>query len=1127
MKRWTNVIFGLGVLAVSMCGVARAAEVTEQDKLSEQSIYVPYEKLWQVFEKKGRGVFLPYEEFMTLWRAAADTKDKPPVTEPPVPAVIAEVSGEATVQSDVMAVSAVIRIELLKEGWHRIPIGLGDVAITEAGIAGQDARLVREGGGGYTLLYHAESADVGRSLLLNIQFAKAFEKAPGRNSVSFSTPVAPVSRWEIRIPERGVRVDVHPMLAATDVPVPESEEATRVLAFVGATPSVRVEWTPKAEGAKGLQALANVKAEHEVRIDEGVVRNRVRLTYEISRTELSELRFSVPTGHKVVNVFDANVREWSVAAGTDGQDVTVQLFEPTKGIQSLIVELERFSEEAAVAVPMVRALNVARQQGIVVAALGSGLRGEATHREGLLQLDASELPRDLSRGSWAFSYRYAALPFGLSFGVEKVKPRVTVHSLQSVSVQPEEQQIDFVAACTIERAGVFSLQFSIPDGYDVRLVEGVAHGGMRSPDVDRHHIDGAGSDRTLTVNFGRKATGLVGVRIRLERALHEPDLLSPTGKYASVPVPFLRAGGAFVERDTGGVIVYGPESLRLNPADVQGLRVVSRAEAAKDMPSPIVPTGTRAVLAFMRGAESASLSLMAERRAPHVTVGQMLTARIDAGVVRYTCDLHYDVRYSGVKVLRLDVPTQKAALIRVTTPEIRQAEFSEAPDSLDEGYTAWRLEGETEFLGARTVRLEWEEKLENLDIGETVTLQVPSLRPAGVDRAWGQVVLAKAETIDVSPASVSPGLRPIDPGHDLMAGARVPDAAQAFEFHSAWALSVRATRYEPKDVKATSVERGLVRMVMTRSDVTSVQALYRIRSARQRLLLRLPGDVQFDTQPLRLNGRPVSLEQGDPGDFYVPLVGQKQDEPFLLELRYVIQGAGHTASAPEFPREPAAQRVFLSVFLPREQAYLGFRGPWTPEMVWASSGIDLHPKANRDSDSLLSWVCKGLNMDVGQLKTFATDGRQHLFSSLRPGSGDEAALHISAIRRGVLQAMLLGAVILFGLVLLPACFRVRVSAVAAGCVAAVVVAIFAPSFIRTAVNAATIGAVFIVAMVWGVWFLVVTVPRSRAWQEWRESRNAQRNRRRTPPGPPVPPLPQKSADTDATGDATDVPGGSE
>lgn len=70
-----------------------------------------------------------------------------------------------------------------------------------------------------------------------------------------------------------------------------------------------------------------------------------------------------------------------------------------------------------------------------------------------------------------------------------------------------------------------------------------------------------------------------------------------------------------------------------------------------------------------------------------------------------------------------------------------------------------------------------------------------------------------------------------------------------------------------------------MRVVVTRSNQRSVQALYRLRSARQRLAIVLP--AEFEAQPARINGKPVALERGDQGQLFVPLSGQ---DP-ILHLR--------------------------------------------------------------------------------------------------------------------------------------------------------------------------------------------------------------------------------------------------
>ena len=1084
-------VLGWGVPAFGAAPAAAPGPAEPPKEFKEESIYIPYEKLREVFEKEGRGVFLPYERFLDLWKAARDKGPRPPEIVPPVDSLVTEVSAAATVSKDVVTVKADVKIEVLKEGWNEVPLRLGDAAITRATLDGEPARLTFQEGQGYRLLVEKKGKDP-KGMALVFEFAKAYAKAPGQNSVSFECPPAPVSRWDVRIGESGVKVNIHPLLAATEAPAAPDAKETRVLAFVGAAPTVRIEWTPKATGAKGLEALASVKVEQQVTIDEGVTRTRAHLVYDISRAELGHLLVEVPADQKVAGVFDANVREWSVEQAGQVQRVTVNLFEPARASQSLVVELEKFLPEGAAAVtaPVVRAVGVGRQQGVVVVRVAAGLRAEPQRRTGLLQLDPGELPAGLAGRAWDFSYRYAALPWDLALRVEKIQPRILVDSLAEVHLQPESLTLDLLAVYDVQRAGVFRLALEVPAGYEVREVRGVAAGGAAAVEVDSHHLE-EGPPRRLLVNLSRKALGKVALAVRLHQALREPDLLAPTGKAARILPPLPRARD--VERESGRLVVYAPESLRITPVETKGLRTVSHNEAVQGMRSTR-GAGQRPVLSFAYAQEAVALGLDAERRKPYVTVGQLLIARIEAGVVKYTATFFYDIRYSGVKALRIDVPAALAADVRVTTAGIRDRalEGAEKPETIAAGYVAWGLEGETELMGATRIVLVWEKKIEKLDVGKSVTLPVPRLIPARVDRAWGQVVLAKAETIDVAPADVREGLRPIDPQHDLMEGTKVADAARAFEFHDAWALAVKATRYEPEDVKATSIERALVRMVLTRTGDTSVQTVYRMRSARQRLALRLPAGVSFDAQPLRLNGRPKPLERGEPGEYFVPLVGQNPDEPFLLELRYVVAGAGGRLECPTFPDEPAVQCVYLSAYVPQERVYLGMTGPWNPELGWHVLGFSSWPEANRDPDYLLGWVTQGLNVDMNTLKTFQTDGRHLLYKTLSPPAGAAGALRLYTLNQTWFSVAMMVLVVGVGGYLLRERLARRVLVIGAALVGLILLAVFLRSLALAVVNNATAAAAVVVVVVWVVWHFVVTRPRDPALQAWKRAREEAR-----------------------------------
>ncbi len=1070
---------------------AADAEEDSLPALREQSIYIPYNKLREVFEKQGRGVFLPYEKFQALWKQARANQAEPPEAQPPVGALIAEIRNEATVENDVVTVSATLTIELLSPGWHHVPLRLRQAAIRSARVAGEPAHVTFDPQTGYQLLVHHKSPEPGR-VELELDYAKAYAKTPGQNRVTFDAPQASINRWQIRIPQQGVKVNVVPLIAATEVPPepPAEGEAavaeTVVQAFVGAAPTVRVDWTPKAEGASGLDALATVQAEQEVTIDEGAIRTRTRLAYDISRAELTQLQVRVPAEHKVTGVFDPNVRKWDVAAdeADEFQTITVELFQPARGRQQVTIELERFVTEVAMLdlpVPTVEALNVARQQGIVVARVMSELQGEAASRTGLAQLDAAELPPSLRNQQWLAAYRYSMLPFELVLHVEKVEPRVRAVQYVEVFLEPQKMTVDLLARLTIEQAGLFQLEFDLPPGFSVRRVQGDDRGGATPVVVDSHQLEGD-DNRRLKLNLSQKAIGNVGVLVTLERPLEDANLQTPADEPAAIELPIPRVA-TDVEQLQGGVVVYAPESLRVNPTDLAGVRTVSFAEARQQgqFARGERLAGLREVLALAHADEAVELTLAVERRRPHVTARQLLTVHVESGVVKYSAHFFYDIRYSGVADLRIDVPADLADRITNETGGIRDAPLAPQPDDVAEGYTAWNFAGEGEFLGNTQFVLTWQQNVDELQVGSSTEVEIPALRPAGVNRAWGQIVIAKAETLDVLPARDAVNLRPIDPQHDLMPGAPRIDAARAFEFHDDWQLAVTATRYELQAVKPTSVERAMVRAVVTRSDKIAVQALYRLRSAVQRLAIEVPAGAEFDIDPLRINGAVRSLETGDQNQKFIPLSEFGPDTSVLVELRYTIDGDYRNLGFPVFPdqppvqSEPAMQMVVMSVYLPEPMALLGVDGPWTYEQAhWYHR---LNYPVRTDDDDYLDWVSAGLTLENTGFRNFPTDGRLYTFTTLRPPPPPEGSLRLWAVNENGLNATLLG-----GLLVVTIMFLRRSAAakfLALGCIVIVVVltGVFAPTFAMQLLDPWLAVGLALVILVW----VLVTLYAARVW----------------------------------------------
>jgi hypothetical protein len=483
------------------------------------------------------------------------------------------------------------------------------------------------------------------------------------------------------------------------------------------------------------------------------------------------------------------------------------------------------------------------------------------------------------------------------------------------------------------------------------------------------------------------------------------------------------------------------------------------------MPQPSDKSAThRPVLAFAFTQETASVTLLAERKKPQVTVRQLLVVRIEDGVAKYRATFFYDVLYSGVKSLRIDLPEEIAKIAHTQTAH---ETITPPPEKLPEGHVGWRMTNDAELLGEGKIELVWEQKIDNLDIGKSVKLPLKPLKPADVDRAWGQIVLTKSETIDLREEGEPKSLQPIDPQQDLME--KVEGAARAFSFHEDWSMTVVATRYDLEEVKRTSIERGLVRMVVTPGNEVSVQALYRVRTARDRLAVSLPENAEFGTEPLRINGRSVMLEKQNK-DHFIPIVAPNPDAPFILEMRYALpKNDGSRLDLPIFPQDPAAQKVFLAVYIPEKRTLVDATGSWSKEFHWEiSPAMMWHPRPTAGIGELLGWVREGANLSGSPADDFQTDGTLYVYSTLRPETPPNGSLSTTIIDARWLRGLVFGVVFVVGVLLIPAPFRLKTLAVGTLIAIIALLGVFCPIFAMQVLNGILVLAIFLVLVLWAV-----------------------------------------------------------
>ncbi len=857
---------------------------------------------------------------------------------------------------------------------------------------------------------------------------------------------------------------------------------------MGPTPQIRIAWTPKAEGATGLDALTSVQVLQRSTIDEGILRTSVRFDYSISRAAIPTLALRVPGDQKVVSVFDPNIRKWSVRQEDGKQIVDIELFEAARQQQGVQLELEQLLEtpkdadRITVAIPELAAVDAGRQQGILVVKTTEELSMETVKTSGLLRMDAAELPDMLRQPgqNWEAAYRISSTSYSLDLSINKVEPRITAASQIRLNLDAYHLRTEMFTVFNVERTGVFQFTFEIPADAESVSARGHSRSGLTAVDVDGFTLadskDHPGM-KTMTVNLRRKAFGPVGVLISYLHTRNEADLKSPTGKTVEIPIKLPGLGKGVAQRSDGRLIVEATDAFRLNTLDAEGLQPVSVQQA---LGNDWNLGRSSAQLGFLFAETLPAFKLQAERRKPQLVLQEVRTVRIEDGSIKHTAKFHYEVRFSGIKSLRIDVPEALSGRLNLRGDDNwRETRMIPPPEDVAQGFVAWEFATRSDILGKGHFEVAWEDELSQLDIGKSLQIDIPRLVPQKQqpsDRIWGQIVLSKSQSIDLGESEATKGLKPIDPQHDLQPQDRIGDAVAAFEFHDDWTLQVVATRYKLEEVKRTSIERGFIRanLFFTKTGTgISAQALFRIRSVQQRLELAMPEKATISD--IRVNGQNIVLESdtasGGRPRFMIPLTTVPPDTPFILDIRYTVDPpCDNRIEIPSFPGipetkntaavpGPAIQKVFLAAYVPEDRILVGFRGDWSKDFTFQYSDSRTLPVNTPSVDSLFGEFASG-----GRSNDFSVSGNPWLFSAIHPG--EDAALTLTIVPDRIGAAVFV-VLVLIGLAMLALSWLRRFQAVIALSVIGIVLGYVYSTFGSLLLNqSAACYAVLVVAAIW-------------------------------------------------------------
>jgi hypothetical protein len=876
----------------------------------EQTIYVPFEKLEQVFENQERGVFLPYREFLEMWNKL-NLPEKLKTKEPPVEGVLAAANYAGKVTGDLAEIKAKLSFEALKDGWSKLALGAGELSIAES----KSTALLNFADGGYEVLFPKKG-----SYELEATIFGRIDREAGRSTLKLKLPRTSVSQFELTVPDKGLDFTITPASAfsATE----NADGSTRLIVYFGASQDVSIAWTKKT-GETALQALLFADAQTDVRLSAGVVRTDVTVSYRILRAGVNVLELLVPENQQVLSVQGQNLKEWTLKAEPGGQRLHVDLHTPAKDNYALTIRMEAAlaALPQQVKLPLIQAQGVERQSGSLSVSADPEIVVEIGTLEGLTQQAAAQT-KDGPRGLVGL-YRYLRLPYAGSATVTEAKPQVEVASETLLRLTPETQELTARFDYTVKKAGIFAAQIELPAGF--------AQAEATGEQIDSATVQKEGTRNLLNVKFSTRRLGKFSFTVTAEAQRAKPD--------EAVGVPVFAPQN--VERHEAKVGLAIHVSLKANTVDKGDLR----EEDIRNLGGiPIKdPGATPLTLGFRYRGAAKPAQVQFELRKPRVSAEVLALLEVREALIRHSWTIAYNVDYAGVNEFTIEVPKAIADDLQIDGANIKERTKTDATDAAGQptGAALWRVTLQDKVLGPYELRLTHDAARGEQKQGAVAQIALTEIKPLNLFRETGQVAVIKDGNLEFTKTDAK-ALELIDP-KELHGSLQRDGIFLAYKYSAhPLALTLDVSKNFYLDVPAAVVSYAVLTSVIAEDEAETTEVIYWVRNnAQQFFSIQLPTKAGKAAKLLSdafVNGEPQQpSKRPDKNEVLIRLPARQDgNEAFPVRFVYEVPSPkpgerlgwrGTLDIQPPKLSDTEILQTKWTFYLPQDYRYLKFDGP--------------------------------------------------------------------------------------------------------------------------------------------------------------------------------------------------------
>lgn len=954
-------------LVFLFCGSTLGGEPGAGDGVvvRERTVYVPYEKLKETFEKEGRGVFLPYEEFLKLWNAGQPKEKTPEEIKPPADAVVAGGSYVGVAKESAVRFEVTYKVKALGKAWSELALPLKNIAVETVTLSDPLAVFAPRGDS-YVLILPKPG-----EYTLTLAFSVRVDSKPGQRKIEFGIPPTAVSRLELTIPEKDLRVEVTPKMAAT-VATPEGE-ATKLLAFVGNADQVAVTWMPPVSKVEKGEAIVIASQAMHAELGERILRLETAINYKIERNEEDTFRIKLPANMRLLSVKGNNIREWSSENGV----LQVRLHSAAKDAYALALRFERILESTPekMDVPFPAVVGALREDGFVTVAHESGLRLRVESSAGLSQIDPRELPEALKRSNLLAGFRYLAHPLSLVLKIESVQPQIQSSVTSVLSIGPDEDGLSGWVEYTISKVGVFALKLKFENRWDVASV-----GDAQT--VEDFQTAADGTYKIMTVNLKNKAMG----SFRLPFKLTGPSRAA-AGQIAIEPVQVLDT-----QQDRGLLGISAPKAFKLTT--VERTKMVSanvQLLYATGLLSQL-PQDFELPLAYSYTQQPASVKISLERRQTETRVTAYHTIIVAEAGIEMTHKLDYFIEFAGVDKLSFSLPSSlDDKLFDIKCPGLKEKKKV----SEDKGRSTWDILLQEKVLGSIAVVITHKENLKGLEAEKPQDIVIPEIRAEDVKGQQGYIAVRKETALEIKPTVTN--LEALE-SVNLPAEMRSSNVYLAFRYvQPERSMTLQLTKHISLDVASTVVDLMRTTFVISEEKKLSVRADLWIENAKGEQYLELGLPEKSAIRALAVNGVGVSPLQKKGGGTLVKLASA--GGPFPVQIIYSVplesgdvkMGAlgSLSAKAVEVLGGVPVNKIEAELYVPDDYVYFSFAGTLHPRAASDSASntlawIDSAVRSRKDATEIRRSDSSRFPTPPPLLGSFTTQGRMFRLETLAP-----------------------------------------------------------------------------------------------------------------------------------------------